>query len=492
MASLRKRGNKFVVTYVDHNKSTKSKQAWKSFATEAEASLFKAQIELEQARHGSVAGVVLNATGITVRQLLHEFVEIYGSSKWVMSTYSSNKSLIENYINPQIGDVDLALITNKFVDKLYRDLQKVRYIPTAQKTKNVGKTLSVSMIYSIHKIMRCAFNQAVRWDYIQVNPFDKALLPDYHPDEKKFWSVSEVEQALSACDDSRLLIAIHLAFACSMRAGEITGLQWANLHLSEETIEQDDSFVYIDRELTRVDAKAAKALGEKDIIFKFPKILPGKRSDLVLKAPKTRSSIRRVYIPRTCAELLLAHKKQQQEHIRLLKEEWDEDYLDYDLVLTERSGRPWQNYLKHFTRLIERCGLPKVDFHSLRHSSTNYKLILSGGDIKAVQGDNGHAEAQMVVKQYSHIQDEHRKVMAIRFEQDFFGSDGTKRKTEPPKTLRNSVLTEQSAAGSGTTQAAAVSDDENETLLLLMKEMMGQNPQFAQQLRAVLTGVETT
>ena len=37
------------------------------------------------------------------------------------------------------------------------------------------------------------------------------------------------------------------------------------------------------------------------------------------------------------------------------------------------------------------------------------KLKLSGGDIKAVQGDSGHAQADMVTEVYGHILDENRK-----------------------------------------------------------------------------------
>ena len=48
-------------------------------------------------------------------------------------------------------------------------------------------------------------------------------------------------------------------------------------------------------------------------------------------------------------------------------------------------------------------------FHSLRHTSVTYKLKLSGGDIKAVQGDSGYAQADMVTEVYGHILDEDRK-----------------------------------------------------------------------------------
>ena len=46
-------------------------------------------------------------------------------------------------------------------------------------------------------------------------------------------------------------------------------------------------------------------------------------------------------------------------------------------------------------KVIDEHGLPDVVFHSLRHTSVTYKLKLSGGDIKAVQGDSGHGDRGM-------------------------------------------------------------------------------------------------
>lgn len=60
-------------------------------------------------------------------------------------------------------------------------------------------------------------------------------------------------------------------------------------------------------------------------------------------------------------------------------------------------------------QIIKKEGLPDVVFHSLRHTSVTYKLKLSGGDIKAVQGDSGNAQADMVTEVYGHILDEDRK-----------------------------------------------------------------------------------
>lgn len=64
-------------------------------------------------------------------------------------------------------------------------------------------------------------------------------------------------------------------------------------------------------------------------------------------------------------------------------------------------------------------GAPDVVIHSLRHTSVTYKLKLSGRDIKAVQGDSGHAQAAMVTEVYGHIFDEDQRKNAELMENAF-------------------------------------------------------------------------
>ena len=66
-----------------------------------------------------------------------------------------------------------------------------------------------------------------------------------------------------------------------------------------------------------------------------------------------------------------------------------------------------------------------MTFHSLRHSSITYKLVLTGGDIKAVQGDSGHSQADMITEIYGHILDANRRKTTERFEEEFYQNYGT-------------------------------------------------------------------
>lgn len=73
--------------------------------------------------------------------------------------------------------------------------------------------------------------------------------------------------------------------------------------------------------------------------------------------------------------------------------------------------------------IIDELGLPDVVFHSLRHTSVTYKLKLSGGDIKSVQGDSGHVQADMVTEVYGHIIDEDRRKNAEMMENAFYSKE---------------------------------------------------------------------
>ena len=80
---------------------------------------------------------------------------------------------------------------------------------------------------------------------------------------------------------------------------------------------------------------------------------------------------RRVYLPKTVAEMLIDWKKDQD----LAKEELGDEYHDYQLVLAGPFGTPMESSRISvlLNQLIKEHDLPKVVFHSLRHSSITYK-----------------------------------------------------------------------------------------------------------------------
>ena len=197
--------------------------------------------------------------------------------------------------------------------------------------------------------------------------------------------------------------------------------------------------VYIDKELTRASKRAIETLGEKDIYYIFTPLMPNTSTRIILKKPKTDSSIRKVWLPKTLAYILREWKKSQDE----LKGFLGDEYQDFDLVVALPNGRPCEDriILKEFAKLREDAGLPKVVFHSLRHSSTTYKLKLNHGDLKATQGDTGHAEIDMITSIYAHILDEDRKVNAQKFETAFYAKPDLRNVRPPEEPVKSEPAT---------------------------------------------------
>ena len=234
-------------------------------------------------------------------------------------------------------------------------------------------------------------------------------------------------------------VAMNLAFACSMRIGEILGLTWDNTYIADENIARDDAYIIIDKQLERVKESTLEALGQEEIIRIFPRTmyLEGHKSRVVLKTLKTETSLRKVWIPKTLAYILREWKEAQEKQKAFLGDE----YLDYDLVIALPNGRPCETRVieNAFNRLKRDANLPNVVFHSLRHSSATYKLKLNHGDLKATQGDTGHAQAQMLTEIYAHILDEDRKVNAQKFEAAFY-SNPDLRGVRPPEPATPAAL----------------------------------------------------
>lgn len=72
--------------------------------------------------------------------------------------------------------------------------------------------------------------------------------------------------------------------------------------------------------------------------------MEGAATRLVLKAPKTESSVRRIWLPKTLAYILRKWQEAQQE----VKDFLGDEYQNFDLVVAHKNGRPVDN------RIIEK------------------------------------------------------------------------------------------------------------------------------------------
>ena len=412
MASIQKKNNKYCVVYYCKDTDGKRKQKWETYDTKNAAKIRKAEIELKEKKGGII---VSNCK--TLADLINEYVELYGKDRWALSTYDGNMSLLKNYILPIIGKTPLTDINTRFLEIYYKTLTKTPYVPDLNGNVR-SEFVSTSVIRDVHKLLKSCFNQAVKWDIMEKNPAYKAKVPKHKSEKRVIWDAETFAHALDVCENECLKLCMNLAFAGFLRIGELLGLTWDCVDISEEAIKENRAYLYVNKEVQRDSKKALEELDQKDVIVIFPEERKTNKTVRIMKTPKTESSVRKVFLPRSVAEELIAWKAQQEE----IKDILQEEYQDYGLILATEYGLPRGGaYIRDsLNKLIKQHDLPQIVFHSFRHMSVTYKLKLNGGDIKAVQGDSGHAQADMVTEVYSHIIDEDRRRNATLLEDSFY------------------------------------------------------------------------
>ncbi len=368
---------------------------------------------------------------MTVSEFLYEFIEKYGLKKWRASTYDGNNGLLENYVHPYLGDKKLRSIKTKTVDDYYHFLET-----EAEPATNMGRPMrehiTAATIHDIHKVLRCAFNLAVRWEYISKNPFLNATLPEHHEKERVILEPEQILKVLEFTNrpeyyDCYLIhCAILIAIGCTVRGGEIGGLQWDKINFEKQII-------YFDRAIDRVSKKNMD-MPKMNILFKFPNLYPGTWTMIVLKQPKSDDTIRNVDVPQSVLNALLVLKEMQD---KLKKELGPDGYMDYNLTICQANGRPimTEHLNKRFKEILTEMNDPDMDpqeivFHSLRHTSATTKLLMSGGDYNSVMQAGGWSNLEMLTRRYGkHSFASEREKLAGKMD-DFLDGKGI---SEPQK-----------------------------------------------------------
>ncbi|WP_312279039.1 tyrosine-type recombinase/integrase [Oscillibacter sp.] len=400
MASIVQRNKSYAVVYSEKLEGG-SKQKWETYHSKEEAENRKWEIE------NAVPFLGIPPKLSSLSDLIKEYIYTYGEIRWSYSSYTIRISLINRYILPQIGNLKLSTINGRLLSRYFHKLYGLKPIDSKHKPSKTD-ILTGSTVYDIYKLLRSIFNQAVIWGVYNESPLKSVTIPKHISATRNILSMDQIKQIVSIAtnQNTMLSIAIQLAFVGSLRKGEILALCW-------DDIDFEGGFVNVRKELIRVSVKSINSVASQKVIHVFPTQSSKCNTRLVFKIPKTPASIRKVFLPEALLRMLLCWKKEQEDKI-LSKL--------YNLIFTEGKGLPlqteWVN--KHFDKLLIEHNFPKVVFHSLRHSSTTYKLLISGGDLKSVQSDNGHVKPDMVLNVYARIQDEQRREMALQMEKAFY------------------------------------------------------------------------
>ena len=410
MATVKKRGNKYVVIYDYRDADGRRHQKWEPFVKKEDAEKFRKKIEYKK-----VCNAMLTPSDQTVGEFLLSWANIYGKSKWSFSMCTSSLALIRNHIIPEIGKIPLQKLQPIHIELLYNKLRTKKCSGAkghAEQEADIPN-LSSTTIRHVHTLLKTAFDKAVDWKMVESNPV-VCDAPKKNKTERHIWTPEMMKQALDNIEHPMLHLAVHLAFICSLRIGETVGLTW-------DDVDFDHNLIHIRHTLQRVSREALDSVPTDGLVQVFPPRVQKTNTVLVLKTPKTANSNRFVYLtPALRRELML-----RKATVAKQKAYAGEAYSDFNLVFALEDGYPvepklCEKWFKLWQKRTE-LNLPPLIFHELRHSSATYKLLESGGDIKLVQGDMGHASATVSLDTYAHTQDSRRRALTEKISKEFYG-----------------------------------------------------------------------
>ena len=422
MASVRKRktkeGTKYTVLYdyTDGDGTRKQKSAG-TFDTKAEAEATKLDIDLKKKRNKFI-----NPSKETVREFIYRWIPIRAKlKKWEYSYLDSATRLLEKHAMPYIGDLTLQEVTPIHIDSMFSHLQETRCDGPKSYNKEDEQIpfLSGSTLGSIYTLVKCFFDAAVTWKLIEENPV-KMLKPQREEnDDMTIWDLNMIVSALASISHDKLHLMVHIASAHTCRNGEICGLTW-------DSVDFDKGLLKIDKTMQRINKKAFGQLPKKEVFQVFPNKVDTSKSILVLKTPKTSSSIRWLHLTQPIVEELKLRKQQVDKN----KIYYGDKYNDYNLVVCQDDGTPVEPnicekwFRKWQRRNGEKLGLPFIVFHGLRHSAITLLMILSGADTEVVKSISGHSNSKsQAFNGYDHSLMVRQKLLIQKLERVLYGTD---------------------------------------------------------------------
>ncbi len=273
------------------------------------------------------------------------------------STFVRYRDLLTLHAIPSIGKRALARLQPLDLQRLYRE--------------KLEQGLNPRTVGHLHRVLHRALGDALRAGVVARNVCDAVRAPKVRAPEMQAFSGEQARAILAAARGDDLEALYVLALTTGARQGELLGLKWEDLDL-------DGGRLQVRRTIGRVAGQG-----------------------LVVGEPKTAKGKRGVVLLPLAVQALREQRRRQLEQRLAAGAAWQ----DGGWVFTTATGGPIdaRNLAQRsYAPLLAKAGLPRLPFHSLRHSCASLLLTL-GVHPKVVQELLGHSEIAVTLNTYSHV-----------------------------------------------------------------------------------------
>ena len=451
MATYKMRGDSHSVVYRYIDENGKKIQHWETYQTELEALQRKVYIDCLQkenkndemraaardykARRAAVKEAIQRARGAfrpvepkeppkpspsgednsqkTFRDFMERFLPIHArKERFSPNSYDSYRTTLKTHIYPYFGDWVMSSIKAEDIDLFVDYLSGKRCSGSKAYSDDPFKIphLSQSTIKKCYDVLTVGFPTAKIWGYIKEIPVTSA--PSCKMKKRRAWDAERVMDLMEKIPrDSLLHLEVHLAFVCSLRAGEVVGIEASSVNF-------EDKSLWITQIVERVSDEAIGQLPKEDLIKIFPKLKENSKSSIILKTPKTEGSVRKQYLTWP----LLAEIKERMQEIERNKDFFGSEYQDYGLLICNPDGTPIEP--KSLNGKLKEAEMAlgiedQIEFQGLRKSGQMHKVRLTQNNYQLV-AENAGQSPEVLMSNYNEALDSEKRELAQLVEEHLY------------------------------------------------------------------------
>ena len=271
----------------------------------------------------------LKAEQYTTGQWMDVWFENCAKIKVRPSSHQTYRGYIDNHIKPNIGDIPLNKLSSLHLQKLYKKLLAGGRVERVE-SKGQPKGLSAKTVRNINQVISSAMDFAKDQKLIRSNPTDGYALPKLEHKEMKTLPVEQLTSFPQEAKESGVFELYYIELATGLRRGELLGLKWEDIDLSQGNL--------------RVQRQIARINGE------------------IIEAPlKTKNAYRTLPLSTDAVDVLREQRKKSGGS---------------PYVFPSPTGGPISpdGVLHMLHRVLKRAGLAQARFHALRHPNVKPKI----------------------------------------------------------------------------------------------------------------------
>ena len=212
-------GHWAIILDVPDPQTGKRRRKWHSFkGTKREA-----QVESARLIAAIQGGTYLEPSKTTLAQFFERWLE-HMRSQISPKSHARYSELARKNIAPLIGSVVLSKLRPAAISAAYSKA-------LTEGRRNGAGGLSPQTVTHMHRVLKQALGQAMKWELLTRNPADAVDPPKTNRGMMQTYDLDQTAALIDALRPTRMLVPTLLAVLCGMRRGEVAALRWKHVDL---------------------------------------------------------------------------------------------------------------------------------------------------------------------------------------------------------------------------------------------------------------------